>query len=112
MLDSVTLYYASAAMMAVMTLLNYLTWRTNKKTPGTLLYIFYPLVMFASVMSFALHGRINNIASVGIANTLLFSASIIHVLAICQFLNAKCVGFKTFIAIQLILLKLKIVYTE
>lgn len=103
MLDSVTLYYASAAMMAVMTLLNYLTWRTNKKTPGTLLYIFYPLVMFASVMSFALHGRINNIASVGIANTLLFTASIIHVLAICQFLNAKCVGFKTFIAITVVL---------
>ena len=103
MLDSVTLYYASAAMMAVMTLLNYLTWRTNNNTPGTLLYIFYPLVMFASVMSFALHGHINNIASVAIANTLLFSASIIHVLAICQFLNAKCVGFKTFVAITVVL---------
>ena len=103
MLDSATLYYASAAMMAVMTLLNYLTWRTNNNTPGTLLYIFYPLVMFASVMSFALHGHINNIASVAIANTLLFSASIIHVLAICQFLNAKCVGFKTFVAITVVL---------
>ncbi|WP_105181038.1 ATP-binding protein [Pseudoalteromonas sp. T1lg21] len=103
MLDSATLYYATAAMMAVMTLLNYLTWRTNNNTPGTLLYIFYPLVMFASVMSFALHGHINNIASVAIANTLLFSASIIHVLAICQFLNAKCVGFKTFVAITVVL---------
>ncbi|MEI8643738.1 ATP-binding protein [Pseudoalteromonas sp. Hal040] len=103
MLDSATLYYASAAMMAVMTLLNYLTWRTNNNTPGTLLYIFYPLVMFASVMSFALQGHINNIASVAIANTLLFSASIIHVLAICQFLNAKCVGFKTFVAITVVL---------
>ncbi|WP_209327817.1 ATP-binding protein [Pseudoalteromonas sp. PA2MD11] len=102
MLDSATLYYASAAMMAVMTLLNYLTWRTNKHTPGTLLYIFYPLVMFASVMSFALFGHISSIASIAIANTLLFCASIIHVIAICQFLNKKCIGFKGFIAFTLI----------
>ncbi len=103
MLDSATLYYASAAMMAVMALLNYLTWRTNKKTPGTLLYIFYPLVMLASVLSFALHGYINHIASIIIANFLLFSASIIHVLAICQFLNAKSLGFKAFIGLTTVL---------
>ncbi|MCF7501852.1 MULTISPECIES: ATP-binding protein [unclassified Pseudoalteromonas] len=103
MLDSATLYYASAAMMAVMTLLSYLTWRTNKNTPGTLLYIFYPLVMFISVMSFALHGHINNIASISIANSFMFSASIIHVLAICQFFNAKCIGLRIFIGITITL---------
>ena len=41
MLYSFTLYFASIAVMVVMTLLNFLTWRTNKHTPGTLLYIFF-----------------------------------------------------------------------
>ncbi|MDP2636698.1 MULTISPECIES: ATP-binding protein [unclassified Pseudoalteromonas] len=99
MLDSATLYYASAAMMAVMTLLNYLTWRTSKNTPGTLIYIFYPMMMFAAVGSFALHGYLNNIASISIANSLFFCSSIIHALAIRQFFADKSAGFKVFSAI-------------
>ena len=53
MLDSFTLYFASIAVMTVMTLLNFLTWRTNKHVPGTLLYISYPLLLLAAIVGFA-----------------------------------------------------------
>lgn len=102
MLDSLTLYFASAAMMAVMTLLNFLTWRANKETPGTLLYIFYPLVVFAAVMSFASHGYLDNTTTICLANGLFFCASIIHALAICQFLGYRGVEFKVFVTLTII----------
>ncbi|MEM5552592.1 ATP-binding protein [Pseudoalteromonas neustonica] len=102
MLDSLTLYFASAAMMAVMTLLNFLTWRANKHTPGTVLYIFYPLVLFTALMSFALHGNIDSVLTATLANSLLFSASIIHGLAISQFLGYKGKIFRLFVAATIV----------
>ncbi|MGO2169244.1 ATP-binding protein [Pseudoalteromonas sp.] len=103
MLDSVTLYLTSAAMMLVMALLNFLTWRANKKTPGTLLYIYYPLMVFAAVMSFAVHSYLDNTTIGGLAYGLFFSASIIHALVISQFLNYRGVEFKIFVAVTIIL---------
>ncbi|MGO2012442.1 MAG: ATP-binding protein [Pseudoalteromonas sp.] len=103
MLDSVTLYLTSAAMMLVMALLNFLTWRANKKTPGTLLYIYYPLMVFAAVMSFAVHSYLDNTTIGGLAYGLFFSASIIHALVISQFLNYRGVEFKIFIGVTIIL---------
>ncbi|MGO2074856.1 ATP-binding protein [Pseudoalteromonas sp. AOP31-A2-14] len=103
MLDSVTLYFTSAAMMLVMALLNFLTWRANKKTPGTLLYIYYPLMVFAAVMSFAVHSYLDNTTIGGLAYGLFFSASIIHALVISQFLNYRGVEFKIFVAVTIIL---------
>ncbi|MGO2478595.1 MAG: ATP-binding protein [Pseudoalteromonas sp.] len=103
MLDSVTLYFTSAAMMLVMALLNFLTWRANKKTPGTLLYIYYPLMVFAAVMSFAVHSYLDNTTIGGLAYGLFFSASIIHALVISQFLNYRGVEFKIFIGVTIIL---------
>lgn len=103
MLDSATLLYASATMMGMMTLLNFLIWRTNQTTPGTLLYIFYPMAMFFSILSFTLHGYVEKTTSITIANTLLLSASIIHVIAISQFLNKREIGFKIFFGLTLLL---------
>jgi len=41
MFDPKTLYFTSGAMMAMMTLLCFLTWRTNKNIPGTATYTLY-----------------------------------------------------------------------
>lgn len=90
-------------MMLVMALLNFLTWRANKKTPGTLLYIYYPLMVFAAVMSFAVHSYLDNTTIGGLAYGLFFSASIIHALVISQFLNYRGVEFKIFVAVTIIL---------
>lgn len=90
-------------MMLVMALLNFLTWRANKKTPGTLLYIYYPLMVFAAVMSFAVHSYLDNTTIGGLAYGLFFSASIIHALVISQFLNYRGVEFKIFIGVTIIL---------
>lgn len=92
-----TLYFASAAMMAVMTLLNFLTWRANKEIPGTLLYIFYPLVVFAAVISFATYGYVESVTTICLANGLFLIASIIHALAICQFLGYRGFEFNVFV---------------
>ncbi|MBB1344207.1 response regulator, partial [Pseudoalteromonas sp. SR45-6] len=97
MLDSLTLYSASAAMMVVMALLNFLTWRANKNTPGTVLYILYPLVLFIALMSFALHGHFDSTATIVLANSLWFSASIIHALTISQFLGYRGKEFRFFV---------------
>ena len=103
MLDSMTLYFSSAAMMAVMTLLNFLTWRANKEIPGTLLYIFYPLVVFAAVISFATYGYIDNTTTICLANGLFLMASIIHALAISQFLGYRGFEFNVFVGLTVIL---------
>ncbi|NMM42515.1 ATP-binding protein [Pseudoalteromonas arctica] len=102
MLDSLTLYFASAAIMGVMALLNFLTWRANKHTPGTVLYILYPLVLFIALMSFALHGHFDSIATIVLANSLWFSASIIHTLAISQFLDYRGKEFRFFVLATLL----------
>jgi two-component system, OmpR family, aerobic respiration control sensor histidine kinase ArcB len=96
MLDSYTLYFASIAVMVVMTLLNFLTWRTNKHTPGTLLYIFYPILLLGVIIGFTLIGKLPDLIAVSIANSLMFTASIVHSLAISQFLNYRGRGFKLF----------------
>jgi signal transduction histidine kinase/DNA-binding response OmpR family regulator len=88
MLDSSTLFFSSLAMMLVMTLLSILTWRTNKHIPGTLLYIFYPAALLLAVVSYTLIDTNNNIA-IPLTNALIFTASIIHCLALSQFLNYK-----------------------
>lgn len=111
MLDSLTLYFASAAMMAVMTLLNFLTWRTNKHTPGTLLFIFYPLVLFAALMSFALHGNIDSLPTMVLANAFWFSASIIHALAISQFVGYKGKELRFFVIATLVCAALLMYFT-
>jgi two-component system, OmpR family, aerobic respiration control sensor histidine kinase ArcB len=98
MLDSFTLYFASIAVMIVMTLLNFLTWRTNKHTPGTLLYVFYPILLLGVIIGFTLIGKIPNLIAITIANSLLLAASIVHSLAISQFLNYRGSGFKLFCA--------------
>ena len=84
-------------MMAVMTLLNFLTWRANNHTPGTLLYIFYPAMIFAALMSFALHTYVDNLITIILVNSLWFSASIIHALAISQFLDCRGKAFRLFV---------------
>jgi signal transduction histidine kinase/DNA-binding response OmpR family regulator len=94
MLDSFTLYFTSIAVMVVMTLLNFLTWRTNKQTPGTLLYIFYPVLLLAAILGFTVIGQINNLAAIGIANLIMFAASIVHCLSLSQFLNYRGIGLK------------------
>lgn len=111
MLDSLTLYFASAAMMAVMTLLNFLTWRTNRSTPGTLLFIFYPLVLFAALMSFAIHGNIDSLPTMVLANAFWFSASIIHALAISQFVAYKGKELRFFIIATLVCAALLMYFT-
>ncbi|MBD1583337.1 ATP-binding protein [Pseudoalteromonas sp. S16_S37] len=103
MFDPKTLYITSIAMMAMMVLLNFLTWRTNKDTPGTLLYIFYPLVLLAAIVSFAVHSKLDMWQSIGSANALLFSASIIHCFAISQFLGYKKFELKLFLCITAVL---------
>lgn len=80
--------------MVVMTLLNFLTWRTNKQTPGTLLYIFYPVLLLAAILGFTVIGQINNLAAIGIANLIMFAASIVHCLSLSQFLNYRGIGLK------------------
>ncbi|MBQ4839663.1 MULTISPECIES: ATP-binding protein [Pseudoalteromonas] len=110
MLDHKTLYVASAAMTAMMTLINYLTWRANKNTPGVLLYIFYPLILFAAISMFALHSFLSQWQTIGIANTLLFLASIIHCWAISQFLGQRGVEFRTYLFATLALLSALIYY--
>ena len=104
MFDPKTLYFTSGAMMAMMTLLCYLTWRTNKNIPGTATYILYPLVLFLATMSFSLHGYLEHWQTIGIGNALLFAASIIHVLAISQFLEHKGWELKSFLAFTCVLL--------
>ncbi|MCO7201596.1 MULTISPECIES: ATP-binding protein [Pseudoalteromonas] len=99
MLDPKTLYLTSLVMTAMMALLTFLTWRANKSTPGTLLYIFYPLVLLCAISSFALHGYFDNWETIPIANTLLFAASIIHCMAIRQFLGVKGPSFKVFLGV-------------
>ncbi|OCQ18732.1 hybrid sensor histidine kinase/response regulator [Pseudoalteromonas luteoviolacea] len=110
MLDHKTLYVASAAMTAMMTLINYLTWRANKNTPGVLLYIFYPLVLFAAISMFALHSFLIQWQTIGIANTLLFLASIIHCWAISQFLGQRGLEFRLYLFATLFLLSALIYY--
>ncbi|KZN55246.1 histidine kinase [Pseudoalteromonas luteoviolacea CPMOR-2] len=110
MLDHKTLYVASAAMTAMMTLINYLTWRANKNTPGVLLYIFYPLVLFAAISMFALHSFLSQWQTIGIANTLLFLASIIHCWAISQFLGQRGLEFRLYLFATLFLLSALIYY--
>ena len=111
MLDSLTLYFASAAMMAVMALLSFLTWRANKHIPGTVLYIFYPLVLFTALMSFALHGYVDNLLTIILANSLWFSASIIHALAISQFLGYRGKELRFFILATLFCAALLMYFT-
>ena len=94
MLDSFTLFFASIAVIIVMTLLNFLTWRTNKSTPGTLLYIFYPVLLLGAVIGFTLIGKTHNLIVISIASSMMFGASIVHSLAICQFLDYSGIGFK------------------
>ncbi|MAJ40156.1 MULTISPECIES: ATP-binding protein [unclassified Pseudoalteromonas] len=94
MLDSFTLFFASIAVIIVMTLLNFLTWRTNKSTPGTLLYIFYPVLLLGAVIGFTLIGKTHNLIVISIASSMMFGASIVHSLAICQFLDYRGIGFK------------------
>ena len=94
MLDSYTLSFASIAVMIVMTFLNVLTWRTNKKTSGTLLYIFYPVLMLCAVISYTLKDDSSPLAYVSITNIMLLAASVVHCLSISQFLNYRGSGFK------------------
>lgn len=94
MLDSYTLYFASIAVIVVMTFLNILTWRTNKQTPGTLIYIFYPVLMLCAVVAFALVSSSHNLLIINAACSLMFAASIVHCFAISQFLDYRGPGFK------------------
>jgi len=94
MLDSFTLYFASIAIMVVMTLLNFLTWRTNKQISGTLLYIFYPILLLGSVIGFTLVGDTHNLVIISAASSMMFAASIVHCLSLSQFLNYHGIGFK------------------
>lgn len=109
MLDSFTLYFASIAVITVMTLLNFLTWRTNKHVPGTLLYIFYPLLLLAAIVSFALIGKIPDQIAITLANNMMFLASIVHCLSLSQFLNYHGRGLK-FVCLFTALSALMLVY--
>ncbi|WP_462152357.1 ATP-binding protein [Pseudoalteromonas xiamenensis] len=103
MFDTKTLYLTSAVMMAIMTLLSTMTWRANKSIPGTLLYIFYPLVSFTAVISFSTHSYFDNWTTISVANVLLFFASVVHVTAISQFLDFKRIELKAFFLTTLVL---------
>jgi signal transduction histidine kinase/CheY-like chemotaxis protein len=104
MFDPKTLYFTSGAMMAMMTLLCFLTWRTNKNIPGTATYTLYPLALFLATISFSLHGYLEHWQTIGIGNALLFGASIIHVIAISQFFDHKGWELKSFLAFTGVLL--------
>ncbi|MEL0647463.1 response regulator [Pseudoalteromonas agarivorans] len=94
MLDSFTLFFASIATMIVMTFLNFLTWRTNKNTPGTLLYIFYPVLLLGAAIGFTTVVESHNLVIVSIATLMMFSASLVHCLSLSQFLNYRGLSFK------------------
>ncbi|MFC3034619.1 ATP-binding protein [Pseudoalteromonas fenneropenaei] len=111
MFDPKTLYVTSAVMVALMALLNTLTWRANKNTPGTLLYILYPTVLFLAILGFALHSYFDNWRAISSANILILIASIIHVLAICQFLDFRQWPLRAFIVTTAFLATLLIYFT-
>ncbi|MFL3653390.1 MAG: hybrid sensor histidine kinase/response regulator, partial [Pseudoalteromonas sp.] len=94
MLDSFTLFFASIAIMIVMTFLNFLTWRTNKNTPGTLLYIFYPVLLLGAAIGFTTVVESHNLVIISIATLMMFSASLVHCLSLSQFLNFRGLSFK------------------
>ncbi len=108
MLDSQTLYYASAATVAVMTLIIFLTWRANRHYPGTLLYIFFPLTLLAALGAFSLHGKLAGALIIPLAGGLFTLASVIHILALTQFLEYKGKATPIFITVTCLLYVLMI----
>lgn len=100
MFDLNTLFYTSISVTILMIFLNFLTWRANKVIPGTLLYVFYPLVILASLLCFTgfntlLMGFKFNL---GLGNTLLFLASVVQAYALCKFFDFKHASLNAFIA--------------
>lgn len=103
MFDLNTLFYTSISVTVLMSLLNFLTWRANKAIPGTLLYVFYPVVILASLLCFT---GLNSLPmgfsfNLGLGNTLLFLASIIQAYALCKFFEFKHASLNIFIAATL-----------
>ncbi|WP_419149447.1 ATP-binding protein [Pseudoalteromonas 'SMAR'] len=111
MLDPKTLYLTSLVMTAMMALLNFLTWRANKNTPGTLLYVFYPVVLLFAIASFALFNYFDNWQTIPLANGLLFFASIVHCIAIRQFLGIKGPEFNFFLLLTAVLFLLLVYFS-
>jgi len=111
MLDSFTLFFASIAIMIVMTFLNFLTWRTNKNTPGTLLYIFYPVLLLGATIGFTLVAKSHDLIIINIASFMMFSASIIHCLSLSQFLNYHGISFKLLCSLTLFSMAMLLYYS-
>ena len=100
MLDLNTLFYTSISVTVLMSLLNFVTWRANKVVPGTLLYVFYPVVILTSLLCFT---GLNLLPiglnfNLGLGNTLLLLASIIQAYALCKFFEFKHASLNVFIA--------------
>ena len=103
MFDLDTLFYTSIIMTVLMSLLNFLTWRANKAIPGTLLYVFYPLVILGSLLCFV---ALNTLPlgfnfNLGLGNSLLLLASIVQAYALCKFFEFKHVSLNVFIGATL-----------
>ncbi len=98
-----TLFYVSISLMLVMSLLNFITWRANRSTPGTFLYFIYPIITLLSFSTFLLQSESRNWVYIGIGNSLLFSASIVHSYALCKFFDFKHFSFKVYFVITICL---------
>ncbi|MEL0641524.1 response regulator [Pseudoalteromonas aliena] len=111
MLDSFTLFFTSIAIMVVMTFLNFLTWRTNKNTPGTLLYIFYPVLLLGAAIGFTAVVKNHDLIIISIASLMMFSASVIHCLSLSQFLNYHGLSFKLLCSFTLFSMMMLLYYS-
>ncbi|SFC82009.1 response regulator [Pseudoalteromonas denitrificans] len=101
MLDLNTVFYTSISVTVLMSFLNFLTWRANKSIPGTLLYVFYPVVIFVALSCFFILKSLPSGVSLGsgICTSMLFIASLLQAYALCKFLDFKHISFNIFIAV-------------
>ncbi|EAR26878.1 putative control sensor/kinase protein (ArcB, TorS, ChiS, LuxQ, BvgS family) [Pseudoalteromonas tunicata D2] len=99
MLELKTLFVTSFCIVMVMCLLNFLTWRANKNTPGTLPLVFYPIFILLALALFKFHnhehGYENYALSLGYL--LLFSASVIQAVALCRFFKFQHISLTLFL---------------
>ncbi len=89
MLQINTVYFIGCIIVTLCCLLNFLTWRANRNIKGVVLHLLYPALILLTLLLFSLHYINIPLISVGMANLLLFAASILHFYAITRFFNRK-----------------------
>ncbi|MBE0364773.1 hypothetical protein PULV_a2537 [Pseudoalteromonas ulvae UL12] len=105
MFDLKTLFYTSFCITSVMCLLNFLTWRANKNIPGTLLYVFYPILVLAALTGFFTHSQHGHFNQIGLAigYNLLFAASVVQALALYRFFEFNQFSLRIFLYLTVLL---------